>query len=50
MPDAPDRSLLVMYKPDGVRRHCSETETERITEAWNSVLGWLRGHDPDGEC
>jgi hypothetical protein len=42
-----DNELLVVYKPDGVRRACTGDEARRIALAWASVLHWLRGADPD---
>lgn len=47
MVEPDDRCLLVMYKPDGLRRECSPAEVERINNAWRSVLDWLRDSDPD---
>lgn len=40
--------LLVMYKPNGYARVCTASEVDSVLSAWNSVLGWLRGADPDG--
>lgn len=39
--------LLVMYKPDGYTRFCTATEVDSVLSAWNSVLRWLRGANPD---
>jgi len=47
MVEPDDGCLLVMYKPDGLRRECSSADAERINDGWRSVLDWLRGSDPD---
>ncbi|ONI87332.1 hypothetical protein ALI22I_23200 [Saccharothrix sp. ALI-22-I] len=39
--------LLIVYRPDGVDRHCTEEETDRALTAWTALLCWLRGADPD---
>lgn len=43
----PDRELLVVYKPDGLPRTCTDDEVQRAMIAWASLLSWLRGADPD---
>lgn len=44
---APPHNLLVMLKPDGDRRICTPDEVRLLTEAWDDLLSWLRGADPD---
>ncbi|MPZ81910.1 MAG: hypothetical protein GEV28_16555 [Actinophytocola sp.] len=42
-----DSELLVIYKPEGLRRVCTDDEARHLVLAWTSVLRWLRGADPD---
>lgn len=42
-----DSLLLVMYKPNGYARVCTAAEVNTVLSAWNSVLLWLRGADPE---
>jgi hypothetical protein len=42
-----DVEVLVVHKPDGLRRVCTGGEARRIMLAWTSLLHWLRGADPD---
>ena len=39
--------LLVVYKPDGLPRNCTDVQARRITTGWVSVLRWLQGANPD---
>lgn len=47
MAESDEGCLFVMYKPDGLWPECSSTDIQRISDAWNAVLDWLRGRDPD---
>lgn len=42
-----NRELLVIYKPDGLPRTCTDQERQRVLTAWISLLTWLQGADPD---
>jgi len=44
---AASSELLVVYKPDGADRLCTEEESDRVLAAWAALLCWLRGADPD---
>jgi hypothetical protein len=44
---ASGNALLVLLKPDGDRRVCTTAEVELLTGAWDDLLSWLRGVDPD---
>lgn len=39
--------LLVMFKPSGYGRICTPDEAKAFAQAWNAVLDWLQGADPD---
>jgi hypothetical protein len=40
-------SLLVVVKPDGFSRVCTPDEVGAVHEAWDDLIAWLQGTDPD---